>query len=110
MDVLVILTKNNRPMTLEELGKESNRDKTTVFRSTQKLVRLGICNKETKSLKEGGQYHIYSAIPIDIFKKETEKKINELEQSLRRILKRFEKDMQDMISAFYSTSLPSKVS
>jgi predicted transcriptional regulator len=102
MDVLVILAKNKRPMTLEEIGKECNRDKTTVFRATQKLVRLGICNKETKTLKEGGQYHIYSAIPIDIFKKETEKKVNELEESLRRILKRFEKDMQDMITAFYS--------
>jgi predicted transcriptional regulator len=104
MDTLIILIKNGRPMTLEEIGKEANREKVSIFRSTQKLVRLGICSKETRTSKGGGQFHIYSAIPVETFKKETERRVRELETSIRRILRGFEKDMEDMISSFYKSS------
>lgn len=103
MDILIILIKNKKPMTLDELTKLENRDKSTVFRSLQKLVALGICSKETKTLREGGYYHVYCAIPVEIFKLETEKKVRELEQSFRRILKGFENDMEHMVSSFYQT-------
>jgi predicted transcriptional regulator len=93
--------KNKKSMTLEELAKKVDRDKSTVFRSLQKLVDLGICNKETKTLKEGGYYHVYGAIDIESFKMETEKRIKELEDSFHRLLKKFEEDIGKAISSFY---------
>lgn len=120
MDVLIILVKNsstpsrtgakankksmastNPAMTLEEISKDANRDKTSVFRSLQKLVNIGICNKEAKTQRGGGLYHVYSAIDMQIFKMETEKKVKELEASFRRILKQFEDDMDNMVKTFY---------
>jgi predicted transcriptional regulator len=101
MDLLIILIKNKEAMTLEELAKEVDRDKSTVFRSLQKMVGLGIISKETKTIKEGGHYHVYSSIPIDVFKIETEKKVKELEQGLHRILKKFEADLEKMVATFY---------
>jgi predicted transcriptional regulator len=38
LDLLFILIKNKKSMTLEELAKKVDRDKSTVFRSLQKLV------------------------------------------------------------------------
>src|SRR5687768_4196784 len=95
LDILLTLITNSannskKGMTLEELTQEVDRDKSTVFRSLQKLVALGICIKETKTIKEGGLYHIYSAIDIESFKLETEKRIKELEKSFTRILRKFE--------------------
>jgi len=83
-------------MTLEEIGKEANREKVSIFRSTQKLVRLGICSKETRTSKGGGQFHIYSAIPVETFKKETERRVRELDESIRKILRRFEDEMEEI--------------
>src|SRR3989441_12952605 len=100
LDLLFILIKNKKSMTLEELAKKVDRDKSTVFRSLQKLVDLGICNKETKTLKEGGYYHAYSGIDIESFKLETEKR-SELEDSFHRLLKKFEEDLGKAISSFY---------
>jgi predicted transcriptional regulator len=106
--LLTLITKssnnNKSSMTLEELTRELDRDKSTVFRSLQKLVSLGICLKETRTIKEGGLYHVYSAIDIESFKLETEKRVKELEKSFNRILKKFEADMQTMISDFYRNS------
>lgn len=101
LDLVFILMKNKTPMTLEELAKEVDRDKSTVFRALQKLVGLGICNKETKTLKEGGYYHAYSAIDIESFKIETEKRVKELEDSFHRLLRKFEEDMVRAVSTFY---------
>jgi predicted transcriptional regulator len=101
LDLLFILIKNKKPMTLEELAKKVDRDKSSVFRSLQKLVGLGICIKETKTLKEGGYYHAYSAIDIESFKIETEKRVKELEDSFHRLLRKFEEDMGRAISSFY---------
>jgi predicted transcriptional regulator len=101
LDLLFILIKNKKPMTLEELAKKVNRDKSTVFRSLQKLVGLGICTKETRTLKEGGYYHAYSAIDIESFKMETEKRVKELEDSFHRLLRKFEEDIGKAISSFY---------
>jgi len=101
LDLLFILIKNKKSMTLEELAKKVDRDKSSVFRSLQKLVGLGICIKETKTLKEGGYYHAYSAIDIESFKIETEKRVKELEDSFHRLLRKFEEDMGRAISSFY---------
>jgi predicted transcriptional regulator len=101
LELLFILIKNKKSMTLEELAKKVDRDKSTVFRSLQKLVDLGICNKETKTLKEGGYYHAYSGIDIESFKLETEKRVKELEDSFHRLLRKFEEDLGNAISSFY---------
>lgn len=99
-------SKNNNnngdeSMTLDEVSKEVDRDKSTTFRSLQKLVSLGLCVKETKTIKEGGYYHVYSAVDMQTFKVETEKRVKELQKSLDRLLKKFEADMQRTISSMY---------
>jgi predicted transcriptional regulator len=104
LDLLFTLIKNKKAMTLEELSTVADRDKSTTFRSLQKLVALGICVKETKTIKEGGYYHVYSAIDVKSFKIQTENKVKELEASFHRILRKFEDNMQEIISSVYNES------
>lgn len=104
LDILFMLIskKNSEPhMTLDEVSKETDRDRSTTFRSLQKLVTLGLCVKETKTIKEGGYYHVYSAVDMATFKVETEKRVKDLQKSLDRLLKKFEDDMHKAISSIY---------
>jgi predicted transcriptional regulator len=101
LDILFFLIKNKKPLTMEELARKADRDKSTIFRSLQKLVGLGICIKDTKTLKEGGYYHAYSAIDMESFKMETEKRVKELHESFDRLLRKFEDDMEKAILSFY---------
>ena len=104
LDLLFVLIKEKKAMTLEDLSTIADRDKSTTFRSLQKLVGLGICVKETKTIKEGGYYHVYSAIDIKSFKIQTENKVKEIEASFHRILRKFEDNMQEIISSVYNES------
>jgi predicted transcriptional regulator len=105
LEILFMLIGRNKndgkPMTLDNISKQVDRDKSTTFRSLQKLVTLGLCVKETKTIKEGGYYHVYSAVDMQTFRVETEKKVRELQRSLDRLLKKFEDDMQKAISSMY---------
>ena len=101
LDLLFFLVKNKKPLTMEELARKADRDKSTIFRSLQKLVGSGICIKDTKTLKEGGYYHAYSAIDMESFRMETEKRVKELHESFDRLLRKFEDDMEKAILSFY---------
>src|ERR687892_1210787 len=101
MDLLFLLIKKKKEATLDEITNMADRDKSTVFRSLQKLVGLGIVTKETKTIKEGGYYHVYSAIDVKTFKLETEKRVKELKASFHRILRKFEDNMQEIVETIY---------
>jgi predicted transcriptional regulator len=101
LDLLFIMIKEAKPLTLEELANKADRDKSTVFRSVQKLVSAGICIKETRTIREGGYYHVYSAVDMETFRAETEMRVKELQKSLDRLMKKFESDMHNAISSFY---------
>ncbi len=101
LELLFALISNNKPVSLESLAQELDRDKTTVFRSLQKMVNLRICEKETKTLKEGGWYHVYKAMDMASFKKETEKRVKEIKESFDRVLKKFESELDETILSAY---------
>jgi predicted transcriptional regulator len=101
LDLLFIMIKEAKPLTLEQLSKMADRDKSTVFRSVQKLVSAGICIKETRTIREGGYYHVYSAVDMETFKAETEMRVKDLQKSLDRLMKKFESDMHNAISSMY---------
>ena len=104
LDILFMLIgrEKEEPMTLDEVSKEMDRDRSTTFRSLQKLVTLGLLVKETKTIKDGGYFHVYSAVDRETFKRETERRVKELQKSLDRLLKKFESDMQQAISSMYA--------
>jgi predicted transcriptional regulator len=99
-DLFFMLMKGKKPLTLEDLAKKTNRDKSNIFRSVQKLVNAGICIKETRTLRDGGYYHVYSAVDTKTFKMETEKRVKELKSSFDRILRKFEDDIENMVAGF----------
>src|SRR5712692_1366960 len=57
---------------LDEIALKVKRDRTTIYRSLQKLVSIQLCYKETKALKEGGYYHLYSATELARVKEQAE--------------------------------------
>ena len=103
LDILFMLISREKeePMTLDEVSKEMDRDRSTTFRSLQKLVTLGLVLKETRTIKDGGYFHVYSAADRETFKRETERRVKDLQKSLDRLLKKFESDMQQAISSIY---------
>lgn len=93
LQLLTFLLQAKQPLTLEKLADKTDRDKSTVFRSVQKMVSFGLCIKEARNLKEGGYYHVYSAADTGTIKKNAMQRIEDIRSSLDNILKKFDEDM-----------------
>jgi predicted transcriptional regulator len=79
---------------LDELAQGVERDRSTVHRSLQKLVSTGLCYKEVRGLKDGGYYHVYSAMELSKVRDQAERKVREITAGLERMLKNFESDVK----------------
>jgi predicted transcriptional regulator len=105
IQILGILLRSEKkgPLTLDYLGKQVNRDKGTVFRSLQKLVGMGFCTKQTRFLRQGGYYHVYSAADISTIEKNVDERISNIQLSLHRIRRRFRVDIKKIVSSYAFT-------
>jgi predicted transcriptional regulator len=84
------------PMKAEDLADSLERDRSTVYRSLQKLVSCQVASKESRSLERGGYYHVYSAVPKDLLRDRLEHCIEDWHTRMRDLLSRFDEDMDSL--------------
>ncbi|UCC93471.1 MAG: HTH domain-containing protein [Thermoplasmata archaeon] len=81
------------PFKAEDLADRLGRDRSTVYRSLQKLVSCQVISKETRSLKRGGYYHVYAAVPREVLRERLEHCIEQWHSRVSMLLDRFDEDM-----------------
>ncbi|MHB1493083.1 MAG: hypothetical protein ACYCSG_03110 [Thermoplasmataceae archaeon] len=83
----------NNEYTLDGLAQLSGKDKTTVFRSLQKMVSIGIVIKNTKTIARGGYYHTYYLSDMENIKKISLERINATHDGFLQLLDQLLKDI-----------------
>ncbi|MCD6236887.1 MAG: hypothetical protein DRN09_03805 [Thermoplasmata archaeon] len=70
----------------DELAERLNKDRATVYRSLEKLVKSGLCQKKKMILKGGGSYYLYRCMDPEYIKNHLEHCIEEWYRSMKEIL------------------------
>jgi predicted transcriptional regulator len=70
----------------DELADMLQKERSTIYRSLQKLSDCGICKKITKTLKQGGYYHIYEPQSSREIKKQAEECLDSWYASMKQTL------------------------
>jgi predicted transcriptional regulator len=97
-EILLFLIKiHPESISLEDLARKVNRDKSTVFRSLKKLVSQRIVTKETRTLKERGYFHVYASIDKRTLKKEIENRVTEIKNNFNRLLKHYDNELDRIL-------------
>ena len=78
---------------VEDLAQKLNKDRSTVYRSLQKLVSCEICIKETRTIEKGGYYHIYSCTDIKQIREKMRACIDEWYKHMENVLIHFEREI-----------------
>ena len=71
----------------DELAKKINKERSTVYRSLQKLTCSELCIKETKTIDSGGYYHTYKCNDNKKTKEKIEKCIDDWYIKMKETLK-----------------------
>jgi predicted transcriptional regulator len=74
------------PARADDLAKLIDRERSTVYRSLQKLAKCGICKKITKTLNHGGYYHIYQCSSVDNIQKQAQECLDSWYSDVKRTL------------------------
>jgi len=75
------------------LAKKMNKERSTIYRSLQKLTLCKLCVKKTKTIDTGGYYHIYSCNDLKKAKEEIGICIDKWYSSMKVTLDKFEKEL-----------------
>jgi predicted transcriptional regulator len=95
IDLEVLLTVAKKPQaTLDQIATHVQRDRSSVHRCLAKLVTANLVVKQSKTLKGGGYYHIYSMMEPAKIKEYAKTRVKEVTESLNRLIDSFESDLQ----------------
>jgi predicted transcriptional regulator len=78
------------PSRIESLQPSISRDKSTVYRALQRLVKAGLVDRETKNLKGGGQFHEYIAVPPEEIRQRVYACMDDWIDNLRSAFEKFD--------------------
>jgi predicted transcriptional regulator len=77
------------PLRADELAAKMGKDRSTVYRSLQKLMTCGMVYRETKSIERGGYFHIYKAIGKELLRERLERCVNDWYSHMQEVLSKF---------------------
>lgn len=97
-DVFQMLVESSEPLTVDEISEGVDRERSTAYRSVQRLLQAGFIQKEQINYDQGGYYHVYR--PNDA---------SQITDNLQRILNDWYAKMGQLIQEFedkYSQQTP----
>ncbi len=91
LDILVYKTLQEQgEMRTQQLAHLLDRERSTVYRSLQRLTDCGLCEKHTKTIKSGGYYYTYVCKDPDQVKNQLASCIESWYTSMQQVLARFD--------------------
>ncbi|KAB1194866.1 MULTISPECIES: helix-turn-helix domain-containing protein [Haloferax] len=84
-----VLVDTEDPMTVDEVAEAVERERSTAYRSIQRLLQAGLIKKEQVNYEHGGYYHVY--LPTDP---------NEVADEMQRMLNDWYAQMGTLIQEF----------
>ncbi|MFP4545835.1 MAG: helix-turn-helix domain-containing protein [Methanomassiliicoccales archaeon] len=81
------------PSRADELAVDMGKDRSTIYRSLQKLMSCGVCHRETRSLEKGGYYHVYIPIGKDKMRERLRQCVEDWYAHMLELLSRFDREL-----------------
>jgi predicted transcriptional regulator len=97
LEVLQAVAKNQNA-SLDQIAAIVQKDRSSVHRCLSKLVSVNLVNKQTKTIKGGGYYHVYSMLDPVLIKKHARERVEEITESLQLLIDNFDSDLENHLT------------
>ncbi len=95
IDLEVFLEVAKHPdATLDQIADFVQRDRSSTHRVLAKLITAELVHKQSKTLKGGGYYHVYSAEEPAKIKEHSRQRVKEITESLEALIENFEPNLK----------------
>ncbi len=80
-------------MTVDVLSERLHKEKSTVYRSLQNLLRAGLVSRKKNVMEGGGYYYVYRALDPHVLKQNLIANINQWYQKMMSFVKDIDKEI-----------------
>jgi len=88
-DVFGELTTATEPLTVDEIAERVDRERTTAYRSVQRLVSAGFAQKDQVNYEQGGYYHVVRPTDPDVVADDLQRMLNDWYAKMGQLISEF---------------------
>jgi len=83
------LVETEEPLTIDEVADRVDRERSTAYRSIQRLLQSGFVQKEQVNYEQGGYYHVYRPTDPDEVADDMQRMLNDWYAKMGQLLQEF---------------------
>ncbi|MDY6775740.1 MAG: helix-turn-helix domain-containing protein [Halobacteria archaeon] len=88
-DCFMSLVESEDPLTIDEIADRIDRERSTAYRSVQRLLQSGFVQKEQVNYEQGGYYHVYKPSDPDAIADKMESMLQEWQDQMDEMIQEF---------------------
>ena len=90
-EIFRVLTERSEPLTVDEVAEAVDRERSTAYRSIQRLVQSGFVQKEQMNYEQGGYYHVFRPTDADEVADDMQRMLNDWYAKMGQLIAEFRK-------------------
>jgi len=83
------LAESDEPLTVDEIADRVERERSTAYRSIQRLLQTGLIQKEQINYDQGGYYHVYYPANPDEIADDMQRLLNDWYAKVGQLIQEF---------------------
>ncbi|WP_122090851.1 helix-turn-helix domain-containing protein [Halalkalicoccus subterraneus] len=88
-NVFQMLNETEEPLTVDDIAERIDRERSTAYRSVQRLLQVGFIQKEQINYEQGGYYHVYRPRDADEIAQEMQRMLNDWYAKMGQLIGEF---------------------
>jgi len=94
-DCYQVLVDSDEPKTIDEVSEEVDRERSTTYRSVQRLIQTGFVQKEQINYDDGGYCHVYYPTNPGEIADDMQRMLNDWYAKMGQLIHEFEDKYED---------------
>jgi predicted transcriptional regulator len=90
------LCAQGEALTIDEIADQVDRERSTAYRSVQRLLQAGFIEKEQVNYDQGGYYHVYRPRDSEAIAQEMQRTLNDWYAKMGQLIGEFERKYDDV--------------
>jgi len=88
-EIFGVLTERTEPLTVDEIAEAVDRERSTAYRSVQRLINSGFVQKEQVNYDQGGYYHVFRPTDADEIADDMQRMLNDWYAKMGQLIGEF---------------------
>ncbi|MFA9425087.1 helix-turn-helix domain-containing protein [Natronorubrum sp. A-ect3] len=91
-----VLVESDEPLTIDDVAERVDRERSTAYRSIQRLLQSGFIQKEQVNYEQGGYYHVYASTDPSQIANDMQRMLNDWYAKMGQLIQEFEDKYEDV--------------